>query len=191
MANSSIPEGGRAALIRATVEILAEEGPKGITYRSVAQRAGVTHGLVRHHFQSLDALMKAAVIQWSSDSHASTWLEPGSGNVDDLGRHLLDDVREHGLEHLAMYELIMGAARTGKFADEVRKSYQEYVEAVGRELGRAGLADDDSHSLARLVFAAIDGLVIQSLIWDDPQAEARPLELLRELLRSRQNSPAG
>src|SRR5699024_254423 len=45
---------GREALIDAALEILVEGGLKTVTYRSVAMRAGVTHGLVRYHFRSLD-----------------------------------------------------------------------------------------------------------------------------------------
>ncbi|MDR3361084.1 MAG: TetR/AcrR family transcriptional regulator [Bifidobacteriaceae bacterium] len=177
-------EGGRAALIRATVELLAESGPTAITYRSVARRAGVTHGLVRHHFQSLDALVRAAVAQWGADSPQATGLDSGTGRLADLGQRLIEDVRQRGLEHLAMYELIMGAARTGFLAEEVRQSYEGYVEAVGRALARAGLEDDENRSLARLVFAALDGLVVQSLVWDDPGALDRPLEVLHDLLES-------
>jgi AcrR family transcriptional regulator len=49
--------GGREALLRASAEIIAEGGLRELTYRNVATRAGVVHGLVRHYFGSREALI--------------------------------------------------------------------------------------------------------------------------------------
>ena len=44
---------GRHALLRATIVIVGHGGLRALTYRAVAAEAGVSHGLVRHHFLSL------------------------------------------------------------------------------------------------------------------------------------------
>jgi AcrR family transcriptional regulator len=53
-------ESRRSALIAATQELVAEGGPEAATVRAIAERAGVTPGLIRHYFQSKDELNRAA-----------------------------------------------------------------------------------------------------------------------------------
>jgi AcrR family transcriptional regulator len=50
----------RADLIAATQHLVAEGGPQAATVRAIAQRAGVTAGLIRHYFQTKDELTRAA-----------------------------------------------------------------------------------------------------------------------------------
>lgn len=47
----------RQALITATLALVSEGGPRLATVRAIAERAGVTAGLIRHYFQSKDALI--------------------------------------------------------------------------------------------------------------------------------------
>lgn len=54
------PETRRAALIAAALELIGESGYRAATTRSIADRAGVTLGLIRHHFQSKEELISAA-----------------------------------------------------------------------------------------------------------------------------------
>jgi AcrR family transcriptional regulator len=50
----------REALIAATQALVAEGGPRAATVRAIADRAGVTPGLIRHYFGSKDDLTRAA-----------------------------------------------------------------------------------------------------------------------------------
>lgn len=50
------PESLRDRLIEAALEILAQEGIEALTLRSVARRAGVSHGAPARHFRSLSDL---------------------------------------------------------------------------------------------------------------------------------------
>ena len=50
----------RDALIQATQALVAEGGPAAATVRAIAERAGVTPGLIRHYFGSKDELSRAA-----------------------------------------------------------------------------------------------------------------------------------
>lgn len=56
-------EARRAALIDATLELVAEKGVRGSTVRAIAERAGVTQGLIRHYFLSKEELITAAYEQ--------------------------------------------------------------------------------------------------------------------------------
>jgi TetR/AcrR family transcriptional repressor of bet genes len=50
----------REALIAAAVDLVAENGSAGATVRAIADRAGVTPGLIRHYFQTKEDLTRAA-----------------------------------------------------------------------------------------------------------------------------------
>ncbi|GIJ44020.1 TetR family transcriptional regulator [Virgisporangium aliadipatigenens] len=55
------PEGHRAAIIEAARHAFAERGYNRTTLRDIAQRAGVTHGLITRQFASKERLFLAAV----------------------------------------------------------------------------------------------------------------------------------
>ena len=52
----------REALIAATLELVGEGGASAATSRAIAQRAGVTPGLIRHYFTSKEELLRAAYL---------------------------------------------------------------------------------------------------------------------------------
>ncbi|MEU4562155.1 TetR family transcriptional regulator [Actinoplanes sp. NPDC023936] len=64
------PELNRAAILAAARAAFAEMGYARASIREIAQRAGVTHGLVMRHFGSKEQLFLAAM--------------PGSGDLEDL-----------------------------------------------------------------------------------------------------------
>ena len=53
-------ESRRDALISAALELVAEGGPQAATIRAIAERAGVTPGLIRHYFTTKDELTRTA-----------------------------------------------------------------------------------------------------------------------------------
>lgn len=53
-------EARRDALIEAALQLVAEGGMKAATVRAIADRAGVTPGLIRHYFNGKDELTRAA-----------------------------------------------------------------------------------------------------------------------------------
>ncbi|WP_375688574.1 TetR family transcriptional regulator C-terminal domain-containing protein [Pseudooceanicola sp. LIPI14-2-Ac024] len=54
------PESRRAALIEATLDAVAARGLQGATVRDIAERAGVTNGLIRHYFSGKEEMIQAA-----------------------------------------------------------------------------------------------------------------------------------
>jgi AcrR family transcriptional regulator len=53
-------EARRGELVRAAVRVLAERGAAGASVRTIAAAAGVSPGLVTHHFGGVDRLVEAA-----------------------------------------------------------------------------------------------------------------------------------
>ncbi|MBZ9645285.1 TetR/AcrR family transcriptional regulator, partial [Streptomyces sp. PSKA30] len=54
-------EASRRRLLNAALEILAEEGYRGLTVKRVGERAGVSRGMVNYHFASKAGLVEAVV----------------------------------------------------------------------------------------------------------------------------------
>ncbi|OKJ09149.1 TetR/AcrR family transcriptional regulator [Kitasatospora sp. CB01950] len=172
---------GRTALLEAAVRVVARGGLRNLTYRAVAEEAGVTHGLVVHHFGSRDALIEEAVTHAIRSSLGTNSLESGTGGPDGFAAGLADMV-ESGPELQAFqYELLLEARRRPELLAHLRALYEEYFEASRRELGRL-LPDPVSPGLSRLVFAALEGLVLHQLVFGERAATEDALSELRSLL---------
>lgn len=173
---------GREALLAATTKVVAERGLRNVTYRAVAEEAGVAHGLVRHHFGSRDALV-AETVRYAVDRSVSrSSLEPGTGSIDEFAVGLLELAAGDPESQAFQYELILEARRRPELTALVQELYGAYRDATRRELERMGLAGVPGLHL--LVFAALDGLVFQRITSGaDPDLEPA-LDALRTLLRA-------
>ena len=102
---------GKEALLRAAVTVVAAKGLRGLTYRSVAEAAGVNNTLVAHHFGSRDALI-AAALDWAAEQSisASRLREAAT-----LGHSFTDSLLELLLAEpelqVFQYEMILEARR--------------------------------------------------------------------------------
>ena len=67
-------------LISAAADMLGEIGPRALSVRAVAERAGVNHGLVHHYFGGKDGLLTAAMA-FLVDEHARFAREQSRGNA--------------------------------------------------------------------------------------------------------------
>ncbi|MFI1028633.1 TetR/AcrR family transcriptional regulator [Streptomyces sp. NPDC020951] len=173
---------GREALLNAAVRVVARGGLRKLTYRAVAEEAGVTHGLVVHHFGSRDALIEEALAHTIRTSLSISALEPGTGRVADFSTGLSDMVTATPDTQAFQYELLLESRRRPELLPQIRELYDEYFDAAQRELGRMLPAGAD-RALTRLVFAALDGLVLHQLVLGEPEVTDAALEELRSLLR--------
>ena len=180
--------GGREALLEATVRVVARAGLRKVTNRVVAEEAGVTHGLVSHHFGTRDALVAEALKYVLDRSLAQSTLGSGSGSIDDLARTLVEMATSDADGQAFQYELILESRRRPELRPLVTSLYQAYRDAMQSELDRMGLGH--VAGLADAVFATLDGLVFQELADPDPVRMQSALDALRDLLRTASSSLA-
>jgi AcrR family transcriptional regulator len=173
---------GREALLNAAVRVVARGGLRRLTYRAVAEEAGVTHGLVVHHFGSRDALIEETLAHTIRTSLSTSALEPGTGRVADFSAGLSEMVTADPDIQAFQYELLLESRRRPELLPQIRALYDEYFDATQRELTRMLPAGADK-ALARLVFAALDGLVLHQLVLGEREVTDAALEELRSLLR--------
>jgi TetR/AcrR family transcriptional regulator, regulator of biofilm formation and stress response len=173
--------GGRRALLDASVRVVARKGLRGLTYREVAAEAGVTYGLVSHHFGSRDALIQESLEHAFRESLAVSFLHEPIAGVDEFGRGLPEAVDSLPDHQVFEYEIGLEARRRPEMLAELRAVYDEYVTLVERQLRAIGV--DRERTFARLIFATLDGLVLQQLFFGRTEETRQSLEELRTMLR--------
>jgi len=88
---------------------------------------------------------------------------------------------DHPEEAMFSFELVLASVRRPELAADIRASYYAFIDAVRRSLEKAGFGDN--LELARVVFATVDGLSIQHLIYRDRRATEEGVKMLQALLR--------
>jgi AcrR family transcriptional regulator len=178
---------GREALLRAVVDVVAQKGLRGMTYRAVAEAAGVNNSLVAHHFGSRDALI-AAALQWASEqSIAASRLREAAGQEGSFTEALLGLLLEDPGLQAFQYEMILEARRRPELAGPVAQLYENYVSALAEGLGAFGL-QGDVRVVARSLFAALDGLVLQYLAGVGRDQIAAALEEVHQVVLLRRGA---
>ncbi|HEY3574761.1 MAG TPA: TetR family transcriptional regulator [Arthrobacter sp.] len=157
---------GRDALLAAVIDVVAEKGLRGVTYRSVAARAGVNHTLITHHFGSVEGLL-AATLEWAVQRSID---ETGLARVADFDEKfadaLLASVSSEPELQLFQFEMLLEARRKPELKALLDRLYDNYISTVETALRGRSLDTDDE--LSRAIFAALDGLMLQFLTFGNP-----------------------
>ncbi|WP_020172393.1 TetR/AcrR family transcriptional regulator [Gordonia polyisoprenivorans] len=170
---------GRQALLEAAVRVVANEGLRGLTYRSVAAEAGVSHGSVRYHFGDWKSLVEAAVTFSVERSIAGSALAVASDDFAELADLLAPLVEADPDTQTFQYELALESRRRPELLPIIERVYDTYRSAVRKTLQRNGI---DDGALAEVVFATLDGLVFQQTVFGDPRRTQSGVEVLRDLI---------
>lgn len=167
---------GREALLVATVHVVARKGLRGLTFRAVAEQAGVNNTLVAHHFGTRDALIKAA-LDWSvQQSIGLSQLEKLPATEEEFCESILALIAENPDLQIFQYEMILESRRRPELAEAVQQLYASYVAAFAEGLRRIGFGQEEG--AAQAAFAALDGLVLQLLAGVDRQGVERSIRYL-------------
>lgn len=189
------PEVRRQALVDATIECLKRYGHEGLSIRTISAQAGVSVGLINHHFPNKDELVAAAY------RHINSELVRGmQAAVDRAGpspqarmRAFLEawfSAPSLDADALAVWVVFWGLYRHSRLIQRIhRETYQGYVSllhgmlaellpqsrtARGRRTGRSGAAASvDLHLAAIGLTALLDGLWLE---WCLEPGTFRPAE---------------
>jgi AcrR family transcriptional regulator len=162
------------------MRIVARDGLDGVTFRSVAAEAGVTHGLASYHFGTRDTMIMEALLRAVREAIKQARIGDDVEALEEFASDIPSQLANEPHDAVFQFHLMLEAQRRPELLEQVRATYDSYIAEIRGTLGRLGLADDAP--LARLVWAAIDGLSIQQLLYRDPDATAEALARLREIL---------
>ncbi len=168
----------RRGIIDAARRLLAREGVAAVSHRNVAREAGVPPASVAYYFSGIDELLVAALLDCVDDLLAELDRLSRARSDDDWPRVvaelLVAMVRDNREQTIAEYELYLLAARR----PALRPAARRWIETTAGYL----TADvDDTDKMALLW--AIDGLLIQALLTDEPLTVAGIEPALRRLMR--------
>jgi AcrR family transcriptional regulator len=174
---------GRLALLDAAARIVARDGLDGVSYRSVAEEAGTTAGLVFYHFGSRERLILEAATRAGRRAMANAIPVAEGGDIDTFLDGFSASAERDLADHVFQYEMAFNSRRRPDVAERMAELYAFYRDETERAL--AELAPGEvSPDLARLVFAAMDGLVLQQVVFDDPARTDGGVRALRRALRA-------
>ncbi|MFC6235664.1 TetR/AcrR family transcriptional regulator [Leucobacter soli] len=148
-------------MLRATVVIVARGGLRALTYRAVAAEAGVSHGLVRHHFGSRDQLIADAMDFGIEESLRASNMINSELTVEEFAAGIESLAARQGDIHAFQYELLLESRRRPELRETAERYSRSYREAIDAQLRRLGV---DEPGLAELVWFALDGLVFNQLV---------------------------
>ncbi|MFE6775439.1 TetR/AcrR family transcriptional regulator [Streptomyces sp. NPDC057702] len=168
----------RQALIEAALRVVEREGAAGVSHRAVAREAALPTASATYYFRGIDDLLCAALTSvMSEDADRMRRLARATDGGLDSRRtlaQLMADVAAEPGRLLAEYELYLLAARR----PELRQVTQVWLDAAADFARR--YTDDPVR--VRIVVGAIDGLLLQALLTDDPPGVAEFEEVLNTLL---------
>lgn len=163
----------RQDLIAATLDAIAEFGLQGATVREIADRAGVTPGLIRHYFVSKELMFQAAY-----RAIMNTMFETANDAAEELGTNAISRLRIFVLANfkppiidprnlslwatfisqITVDEALAAIHREGYLA--FRDKLEAHIAAALEETGRK-LAPGELRYLAIAINGLMDGLWLE------------------------------
>lgn len=186
-------------LLDAGLELLAEQGVRGLTHRALEARSGVSHGVTTYYFGTREALLDALLEHLLMVD--GVFLDPARETLDRMeaaagaGAHRvsLDDLTElseAGLASffaaarpaLARYELFLYAARRPHLQPTIARLRAGILDLTARYLRLLGAAQPQTGAL--MLVALVDGLLLHELSAPDPQRRAMATSYLLTATRA-------
>ncbi len=192
----------RQALLKATLELIEENGPQGFTLRAAARKAGVTPGATYHHFKDKEDLVAAVAMEGFDLLRAKL---KAAAQVPATGRERAANVGVayvlFAIEHPTRFRVMLGYGvltreSTAGAAVEAMQTYR-FV----REVLVAGLTQDSTEYPSEaevlgwwsvvhgLAFLAIDGYLGKATK-NPKRAEELVRSVIDALLNRHQDAPA-
>lgn len=155
----------RRAILDAALGLFAERGYAAVSLRDVAERAGTTHGLLRHHFGAKDTLWRAVVAEADARYVAALpELRPVAADgalrssLTHLMRSLLTASARHPeITRLLLHESTTGGDRLAHVLDHIRplRRITDPLLARLHEAGRLATYDEPAFFLLVLGAATL------------------------------------
>ena len=150
-----------------------------MTFRAVAARAGVTHGLVRHHFGTREQLLNEAFRRAAEQDSDGVRLR--TDTIEEFASTYVEYFNASWERSVLQFDETTQAIRGALPMDNIRLQYEGYIAKVSETFTAIGIDDPDGR-VSALVFAALDGLALQHLIFREDLRTEQVLDVLRDIL---------
>ncbi|MFB6839660.1 TetR/AcrR family transcriptional regulator [Streptomyces sp. NPDC056361] len=155
----------RTALLDAAIEVLADEGARGLTFRAVDARAGVPTGTSSNYFPDRDQLLSQVgdrifvrLTPAPGDAEAAMRPAPSRELVLELMRWIARRLAAERTCYLGLFELRLEAVRRPELRTQLTKVLRSDLDENIRGHLAAGMPGDAD--TVRLLYFALTGLLL-------------------------------
>ncbi|MDQ7802450.1 TetR family transcriptional regulator [Amycolatopsis sp. A133] len=176
----------RAALLDAAIDVLANEGARGLTFRAVDQQAGVPVGTASNYFASRDEILKHAgerVYERLVDDAVIADGLTGSrdrARVTELMHELVERVAAFPTGFLALLELRLEATRRPELRAVLTRRIRADVDFNVAYHEKSGLPGDGT--MVVLLWLALNWLIMERLTLPDLFTDEQRRDLVTALV---------
>ena len=134
----------RDAVLDSVEWLLLDEGYAGVSYRAVANKAGVTSSLIQYYFPTLDSMF-AALIRRLIERDIARWTDALERRPDEPLRVLWEYSRSEAAGGLSMELMALGNHRPtvrAEITEGTEKIRRAQLQALKRKYGNTNFLDD-------------------------------------------------
>lgn len=182
------PDVRRQQLIDATFHCICHHGTEELSVRLIAQQAGLSLGMVRHHFRSKDELLAATLRFLSSkvqDQIGLAMAKPHPSPTERLYAFLIACLhpQQFDADYVRARFLFWGLAQANvtvrRVHDEIYGRFERQVRELIAAVARETDADIDLDVVTLAILALLKGIWVE---WSLSPNRADPLKLAEQIL---------
>lgn len=182
------PDVRQQQLIDATFHCICQHGTEELSVRLIAQQAGLSLGMVRHHFRSKDKLLAATLRYLSSKVQEQIGLamaKPHASPTERLYAFLIACLhpQQFDANYVRARFLFWGLAQTNatvrRVHDEIYGRFERQVHELVAAIARKSDADIDPDVVTLTILALLKGIWVE---WSLSPNRANPLKLAEQIL---------
>ena|SRR5690349_20861173 len=168
----STKPGTRERILQAAFTVLSRQGYENTSIKDIAEEAGVAQGLVHYHFKSKQQLV-LAVLEFVCQKVELGVVEGEAGAIQAFEdtKATLKDSRDANSLYVQLIGVGLHDALVGAGVRDFIRSERIHIEELARQvLSQRGQATTPARGIAGVVWAAVLGIMVQSLV--DPEFDS-------------------
>ncbi len=172
LTDHSIKPDTRTKILDAAFTVLSRQGYENASIKDIAEEAGVAQGLVHYHYKSKQQLV-LAVLEFVCQKVevGAVEGEAGARQAFEHTKAMLKEMRDTHALYIQLIGIGLHDQAIGNGVREFIRADRANVEDIARQvLGERGADTAPARSIAGVVWAAILGIMVQSLV--DPEFNA-------------------
>jgi TetR/AcrR family transcriptional regulator, regulator of cefoperazone and chloramphenicol sensitivity len=179
----------RALIMDETVRCIVEEGFAAASAKHIAERAGVTWGVIQYHFGDRDGLLTAVIDAGFDELHDRVAaVDVPDGSTVERVTALVDAAWaafSSPTSRASLEILIATRATRDRVTNQHLTAMAVELSRLGRDLMAEGPHDADTSAIGDLLWATLRGLVFTQMVVDQTIDPSRELAALVDVLVTR------
>lgn len=165
-------ENTKRKILKAAIDLMGEQGKKGLTASALIERAEISKGALYHHFKSLDQVPFAAFEVFVEDFVAVSYQDYRTGKkyLLSLGENHFKTICERNKltrAYIAFLESSLDNPEIKKYIEQMVFQLIDYMQEAIFYFYKCRLSKKQKEHLAFLIGVILDGMALYYLIMED------------------------